>query len=79
MPKKNIQSEKDTKTSPDVDSILKVGTKVSAKCKGSSRFYPGKIRVDNNDGTYDIAFEDGDRDKQVPISNIKMALDKALI
>merc|ERR1711871_1342976 len=50
---------------------LSEGDKVEARCKGSKRMYPGKIFMDNRDGTYDVKFDDGDRDRMVPLASIK--------
>ena len=45
------------------DEKLRQGNKVEARCKGSKKHYAGKIHLDNRDGTYDVKFDDGDRDK----------------
>ena len=42
---------------------LREGDKVEARCKGSKKHFAGKIYLDNRDGTYDVKFDDGDRDK----------------
>ena len=47
------------------------GDKVEARCKGSTRYYPGEVFVDNRDGTYDVKFDDGDRDRAVPERSIR--------
>ena len=44
---------------------------MQAACKGSKRKYPGKIVRDNGDGTYDVKFDDGDRDRAVPKRSIE--------
>ena len=41
---------------------------------GRSKFYPGKIDRDRRDGTYDIAYDDGERETRVKVEFIK-ALD----
>ena len=43
-----------------------MGDKVMASCKGSKKQYPGTIFKDNRDGTFDVKFDDGDRDRAVP-------------
>merc|ERR1712054_208750 len=53
------------------EAALSEGDKVEARCKGSKKHYPGKIFMDNRDGTYDVRFDDGDRDREVPKSSIK--------
>merc|ERR1719473_959001 len=50
---------------------LSEGDKVEARCKGSKKHYPGKIFMDNRDGTFDVKFDDGDRDREVPKSSVK--------
>ena len=52
---------------------LRMGDKVEARCKGSKKHYAGKIFMDNRDGTYDVKFDDGDRDRAVPEASIKTA------
>jgi O-acetyl-ADP-ribose deacetylase (regulator of RNase III) len=42
-----------------------VGDRIEAKCPEWNRHYPGKITKINLDGTYDIAFEDGETRKSV--------------
>ena len=38
--------------------------------KGRGKKYPGRIRHVNRDGTYDVDFDDGDKDTGVPASCI---------
>ena len=57
---------------------LKAGDKVEAQCKGSRKQYPGTIMADNRDGTFDVKFDDGDRDREVPERSItKVSGDRA--
>jgi hypothetical protein len=51
--------------------MIREGDTVEAHCKGSAKYYQGKVRAVNRDGTYNVAFEDGDRDKMVPKRSIK--------
>jgi hypothetical protein len=53
------------------DNGYKAGDKVEARCKGSTKYYAGKIKSDNRDGTFDVLFDDGDRDRMVPERSIK--------
>ena len=50
---------------------LEEGMKVSARYRGKSRYYPGIISRDNRDGTYDINYDDGDREMGVRAELIK--------
>ena len=49
----------------------RAGDRVEAKCKGTKKFFAGRICADNRDGTYDVKFDDGERDRAVPKGNIK--------
>merc|ERR1711988_292921 len=44
---------------------LREGDKVEARYRGKSRYYPGKISRDRGDGTYDIDYDDGERESRV--------------
>jgi hypothetical protein len=51
---------------------LAKGDRVSAQWTNGS-WYPGKISAVNADGTYDIAYDDGDRSKSLPASKVRKA------
>ena len=44
---------------------LREGDKVEARYRGREKYYPGKIDRDRRDGTYDIAYDDGERETRV--------------
>merc|ERR1712054_218303 len=44
---------------------LREGDKVEARYRGKSRYYPGKISRDHGNGTYDIDYNDGERETRV--------------
>ena len=46
-------------------SALCEGDAVEAKYRGREKYYPGKISRDRGEGKYDIAYDDGDREKNV--------------
>ena len=46
---------------------------VEARHGGGAKYYPGKIARDNRDGTYDVDYNDGDKENNVPASRIKCA------
>merc|ERR1719230_1505449 len=54
-----------------VDGKIREGDKVEARYRGKSRYYPGKISRDRGDGTYDIDYEDGEREQRVGESLIR--------
>ena len=39
--------------------------------RGKARYYPGRIRHDNRDGTYDIDYDDGEKESNVAEALIK--------
>ena len=51
------------------------GMKVEAQYKGRSKFYPGKIVRVRDDGTFDIDYDDGEKEKRVKEEFIR-ALEK---
>merc|ERR1711988_1555594 len=50
---------------------LREGDKVEARYRGKSRYYPGKISRDRGDGTYDIDYDDGEREQRVDVELIR--------
>ena len=46
-------------------SKLEEGDKVEARYRGREKYYPGKVTRDRGDGTYDIAYDDGERETRV--------------
>merc|ERR1719181_2669899 len=50
---------------------LKAGDKVEADFKGRGRYYPGTIGRDRGDGSYDIDYDDGEREMRVPEKSIR--------
>ncbi|KAG7397797.1 hypothetical protein PHYBOEH_000178 [Phytophthora boehmeriae] len=56
---------------------IKVGDLVEANYKNGVKMFAGKISRMHSDGTYDIAFNDGDVDRRVPRSRIKLQDAKA--
>ena len=51
--------------SPRRGARLRVGSKVKARYRGRSKYYPGKISRDRGDGTYDIDYDDGEQETRV--------------
>merc|ERR1711988_991622 len=50
---------------------LKVGMKVSARYRGKARYYPGRIGRANEDGTFNIDYDDGENESYVKAEFIK--------
>ena len=46
-------------------SALCEGDAVEVRYRGREKYYPGKIRRDRGEGKYDIAYDDGEREKKV--------------
>jgi hypothetical protein len=39
-------------------SMIREGMKVEARYRGKTRYYPGVVRRENRDGTFDIDYDD---------------------
>merc|ERR1711988_549851 len=50
---------------------MREGDKVEARYRGKSRYYPGRISRDRGDGTYDIDYDDGEKEQRVDKELIK--------
>ena len=55
----------------DAGDKLEKGDKVVAKFEGKDEMFPGKVYGVNSDGTYEVKFDNGVRDKAVQHKNIK--------
>ena len=53
------------------------GDHVHVRYKGKSKYYPGTIDFVRSDGTYNIAYDDGDREVRVPLDWFGTAEDAA--
>ncbi|GMI52396.1 hypothetical protein ScalyP_jg10900, partial [Parmales sp. scaly parma] len=69
-PRKDNDKDKDSETEAEAESFSR-GDKVEARYKGKSKYYEGKIARDNRDGTYDIDYNDGEKEKDVKANLIK--------
>merc|ERR1712070_1029581 len=59
---RSLEDARPTSPSRGGGSRLEEGMKVEANYKGKGRYYKGKIARDNRDGTYDVTYDDGDRE-----------------
>ena len=57
--------------------LLDVDTTVEARYKGKSKYYKGKISRARSDGTYDINYDDGEKEQNVKRSYIKVVEEKS--
>ena len=55
------------------DSELEVGQRIEAKYRGKKKYYPGKIARRGDNGTYGIAYDDGEEESGVARSLIREA------
>lgn len=51
---------------------LRVGDEIEARYKGGRKWHPGVIRAANKDGTYDIRYKDGDNERGVEPSFVRV-------
>ena len=54
-------------------SRIKEGDKVDADYRGKGKYYPGKISRDRGDGTYDVDYDDGEKETSVEEKLIRAA------
>lgn len=47
------------------------GDKIEARFRGGSRWLPGTVSTTHRDGSYDIAYANGDSDRDVPASHVR--------
>ena len=55
---------------------LQEGSKVEARYRGKSRYYPGVIRRVNRDGTFDVDYDDGEKEIDVSETLIRAIDDR---
>eukprot|EP00501_MAST-03F_sp_TOSAG23-6_P000732 GSMAST32.ASY1.ANO1.760.1 assembled CDS len=60
----------------DDDAEIEEGDKIEARYGGKSKFYKGKVVGTHSDGTFDILYEDGDKEKRVKRKYIKKKTSK---
>ncbi|POM62517.1 LOW QUALITY PROTEIN: hypothetical protein PHPALM_28322 [Phytophthora palmivora] len=71
----DIELEEEHEPEVKSSSILKVGDSIEANYKNGVKMFPGKVSRVHSDGTYDITFSDGDSERRVPRSRIKLKVD----
>ena len=59
--------------SDDEEQELSRGTKVSVNYHGRGEYFPGSISRVNSNGTYDISYDDGDKELEVKRGYIKVS------
>jgi hypothetical protein len=72
VPPENIRPIGGQSRSPVRKPRLEEGSKVEANYRGRGRFFPGKIRRDRGDGTFDIDFDDGESELRVKEADIRL-------
>ncbi|KAG5192664.1 hypothetical protein JKP88DRAFT_173091 [Tribonema minus] len=70
-PPRRVDSLDDGGRGSAAAAVLREGDKVEARYKGRARYYPGKIRCANRDGTYDVDYDDGEKELSVAADLIK--------
>jgi hypothetical protein len=54
--------------------VFHVGEKVEAKFRDGSKWFKGRISRANRDGTYDVTYEDGDKEEAVKHACLRPAV-----
>jgi len=71
-PRDARRSTDDREESSTRRNILRDGDKVEARYRGRSKWYPGKISRDRGDGTFDIDYDDGEKETRVDKELIRL-------
>ena len=58
-------------THKSLSSSLKIGDKVESRYRDGTKWFHGSIQTVNKDGTYDILYDDGDKEKSVPEDRLR--------
>ena len=58
--------------SPNRKPRIEEGSKVEANYKGKGKFYPGRVKRDRGDGTFDVDYNDGEQEIRVPEEMIRL-------
>lgn len=53
--------------------VFREGDKVEARYRGKTKYYPGRVLMTRLDGTYDIAYDDGETERNVCATFVRPA------
>ena len=62
----------DLSPSPSGSARIEEGSKVEANYRGKGKFYPGRVKKDRGDGTFDVDYDDGYQEMRVPADMIRL-------
>lgn len=65
------ESKKEDNSASEGGTAHRVGDEVEARYKRGRKWYPGKIRAVNLDGTYDVRYKDGDSERDVEAAFVR--------
>ena len=68
MKKSYIKEVASSSRSPRFEDYSR-GDAIEARYRGKTKYYPGKIARDNRDGTYDVDYDDGEKEKVSPAAS----------
>ena len=57
----------------DSGGLVEEGDRVEANYRGRGRYYKGRVRRVNRDGTFDIDYDDGEKERGVPTDMVRTA------
>jgi len=58
------------------NAAFQAGSRVDVDYKGQGRWFPGWITKDRGDGTFNIQYDDGDKERRVPEDRIVPASER---
>jgi len=74
-----VRGREESKLSSTSKSRIEVGSKVEANYRGKGKYYPARVNRDRGDGTFDIDYDDGEREMRVPEDMIRLKSETASI
>ncbi|KAJ1449626.1 hypothetical protein M885DRAFT_534948 [Pelagophyceae sp. CCMP2097] len=73
---KLIRSKDSGSSSSAAKGVFTEGDKIEARYRGRDKFYPGKIMRDRGDGTFDVDYDDGEKETRVVAELIRSIIGK---
>ena len=70
--KKGVNPSPSPSPSPSRSARIEEGSKVEANYRGKGKFYPGQVKRDRGDGTFDVDYNDGYQEMRVPADMIRL-------
>ena len=78
LPSHYIPTSTSTSTSTLITSITSTTTTITTT-NNTGKYYPGKITLDNRDGTFDVLYDDGEKETRVEEKMIRLLAKNTIV